>query len=189
MASPHPFTRCRREGAGDHNPRCVGHGHASVRCRPSSPGVCRPVAYASEMRSLQSIPAVLSGGGRILCRVVGGREAWASFCPLLHNVAAGIDCRDRAGSGPLSCRRGAKAKQPNPRGTEGQGDGCCWLRWGGGGGWHSHGVTPVPACRQQRVGEVPGGRVQVLRAPLDVGAGAAHLQLVPGRAGVGARRG
>lgn len=132
MASPHPFTRCRREGAGDHNPRCVGHGHASVRCRPSSPGVCRPVAYASEMRSLQSIPAVLSGGGRILRRVVGGREAWASFCPLLHNVAAGIDCRDRAGSGPLSCRRGAKAKQPNPRGTEGQGDGCCWLRWGGG---------------------------------------------------------
>lgn len=58
-----------------------------------------------------------------------------------------------------------------------------------GGGWHSHSMTPVPACRQQRVGEVPGGRVQVLRAPLDVGAGAAHLQLVPGGAGVGAQRG
>jgi len=56
-------------------------------------------------------------------------------------------------------------------------------------GWHSRGVTRVPACRQQRVAEAPGGRVQVLRAPLDVGAGAAHLQLVPGRAGVRARRG
>lgn len=126
-ASPCPFARCRREGAGDHDPRCVGHGCVSVRCRPSSPGVCHSVACTSEARSLRGIPAALSGGEWIPHRREGSPG-------ILLPLAAQHGCRGYLqGPGrirPLSCRRRAKAKQPNMWGTEGQGGRCWWLRQG-----------------------------------------------------------
>lgn len=50
---------------------------------------------------------------------------------------------------------------------------------------------PCPRCPHRPAGMAafPGGRVQVLRAPLHVGAGAAHLHVVPGRAGLRAQPG
>lgn len=52
---------------------------------------------------------------------------------------------------------------------------------------------PLPRSHCPRrpagVAAFPGGRVQVLRAPLHVGSGPAHLHVVPGRAGLRAQPG